>query len=282
MNNFLSLLNESVMPDVINDAINNRYRILINYDDEENHAVGTRLVEPYALGYTKANNIAFRGYQYNGDTVRGIPKWKLFRLDRILNLKPTNQHFYKQPNENGWKAENYNDNGDDSMIRIINQVHFNNTSPNDSFSPNNRLNDIRRNIDNIRNSQPINIDDFNTNNKPIENNSVKDIVDEPPKNIDFNSDEFKQMLNRNLAITDKEKARKGFKLNKKNEITPQNITTTNKEENKGPVENDTINDVIKNNDKIDNNELSDFQKMLNRNLAITDKEKARRGFSLRK
>ena len=279
MKQFTSQLNEAVMPDVVNDAINNRYRVLVNYDDEENHAVGTRLIEPYALGYTKANNLAVRSYQYNGDTNTSIPKWKLMRLDRIINWKPTKQHFYKQPNENGWKAEDYNNEGDNSMIRIINQVHFDNTSSNDSFSPNDRLNDIRRNIDNIRNSQPIKIDDFNTNNKPIENDIVKDIVNEPPKNMDFNSDEFKQMLNRNLKITDKEKAKRGFKLSNKNEITPQNDINT---DNKGPVENDTVTDIIKDNNKIDNNELSDFQKMLNRNLAITDKEKAKRGFSLRK
>ena len=75
------------------DAINNKYRILINYDDEDNHATGIRLVEPYVLGYTKAGNLAFRGYQYNGDTVRGVPKWKLFRLDRVINWQPTKQKF---------------------------------------------------------------------------------------------------------------------------------------------------------------------------------------------
>ena len=46
------VLNESVSSDSVNDAINNKYRILINYDDEDNHATGTRLVEPYVLGYT--------------------------------------------------------------------------------------------------------------------------------------------------------------------------------------------------------------------------------------
>ena len=82
-----------------------KYRILINYDDEDNHATGTRLVEPYVLGYTKAGNLAFRGYQYEGDTVRGVPKWKLFRLDRVINWQPTKQKF----NVAGLTQKGYNE-----------------------------------------------------------------------------------------------------------------------------------------------------------------------------
>ena len=286
MDKFLKLLNEAISPNIIDDAINNRYRILINYDDEENHATGIRLVEPYVLGYTKANNIAFRGYQYQGDTVRGIPKWKLFRLDRVIDFKPTNQHFNAQPKDNGWSAQNYNDIGDGSMIRVINQVKFDNTDD-EVYSP--RLNDIRRNIDNIRRSEPIKIDDFNGTKKkePVETDTIKDIIKKPNK-IDTSSDDFQKMLNRNLAITDREKAKRGFSLNKKKDIENSGSTTN-------PIVNDTIDDIV-NKDNINepivnvsndnttsnnNDSLSDFQKMLNRNLAITDKEKAKRGFSLK-
>lgn len=283
MEKFTALLNESIMPNVVDDAINNRYRVLINYDDEENHVTGTRLVEPYALGYTKANNLAFRGYQYNGASLRGVPKWKLFRLDRVISWKPTNQHFNIDPRSNGWDAEEYNNDGDNSMIRVINQVKFDN-DVDDSYSPNNRLNSIRKSIDNIKKSQPIKIDDFNKS-EPIENDSVRDVIepkhDNKPK-IDINSDEFRDMLNRNLAITDKEKSKRGFSLggNKVNNINNDNKNI--EDNNKGPVINDVVDDAMSsNNVNKDNNELSDFQKMLNRNLAITDREKAKRGFSLR-
>ena len=277
MKQFTSLLNEAVMPDVINDAINNRYRVLVNYDDEENHAVGTRLIEPYVLGYTKANNLAVRCYQYNGDTVRGVPKWKLMRLDRIINWKPTKQHFNQQPNEHGWNAEDYNNEGDESLIRILNQVRFDNTS-NNSFSPNNRLNDIRKNIDNIKKSTPIKIDDFNSTDTTVKTDDIKNIE---KQNIDTTTDDFQAMLNRNLAITDKEKAKRGFSLSKNkqvnNPISNNNEIDDSETTNQGPVNNTETNNVVNN----DNNEMSDFQAMLNRNLAITDKEKAKRGFSLK-
>ena len=118
------ILSESVTPQDVNDAIDNKLQVIINYSDEENHAPKKRLIEPYAYGMTKSGNAVIRAFQYNGDTFRGIPKWKLFRLDRITNWQPTEQHFNAQPKERGWNAEAYNEHGDNTMSNVLNQVVF--------------------------------------------------------------------------------------------------------------------------------------------------------------
>ena len=269
------VLNESVSSDSVNDAINNKYRILINYDDEANHATGTRLVEPYVLGYTKAGNLAFRGYQYEGDTVRGVPKWKLFRLDRVINWKPTKQKFNVEPRENGWNAESYNSNGDGSLTSILNQVSFDKKE--ELFSPNDRLNTLRKKTDRLKNSTPINISQMQNqpkpnNSGPITNNVTNSVSTQ-------NTPNFQKMLDRNLDLTRKEKAKKGFSLSndgiKRGPINVQQNTLN--------IDNtETTPEIVNqqnNNNNVENNK-SDFQKMLDRNLDLTRKEKAKRGFSL--
>ena len=269
------VLNESVSSDSVNDAINNKYRILINYDDEDNHATGTRLVEPYVLGYTKAGNLAFRGYQYEGDTVRGVPKWKLFRLDRVINWQPTKQKFNVEPRDNGWSAESYNSNGDGSLTSILNQVSFDKKE--ELFSPNDRLNTLRKKTDILKNSTPINISQMQNQPKPNNSGPIANNVTNSVSNQ--NTPDFQKMLDRNLELTRKEKAKKGFSLSnnsvKRGPIDAQQNTSNidNTETNKEIVNQQD------NNNNVENNK-SDFQKMLDRNLDLTRKEKAKRGFSL--
>ena len=269
------VLNESVSSDSVNDAINNKYRILINYDDEDNHATGTRLVEPYVLGYTRAGNLAFRGYQYEGDTVRGIPKWKLFRLDRVINWQPTKQKFNVEPRDNGWSAESYNSNGDGSLTSILNQVSFDNKE--ELFSPNDRLNTLRKKTDILKNSTPINISQMQNQPKPNNSGPIANNVTNSVSNQ--NTPDFQKMLDRNLELTRKEKAKRGFSLSnngvKRGPIDAQQNTSN--------IDNtETTPEIVNqqdNNNNVENNK-SDFQKMLDRNLELTRKEKARRGFSL--
>ena len=269
------VLNESVSSDSVNDAINNKYRILINYDDEDNHATGTRLVEPYVLGYTKAGNLAFRGYQYEGDTVRGVPKWKLFRLDRVINWQPTKQKFNVEPKDNGWSAESYNSNGDGSLTSILNQVSFDKKE--ELFSPNDRLNTLRKKTDRLKNSTPINISQMQNQPKPNNSGPIANNVTNSVSNQ--NTPDFQKMLDRNLELTRKEKAKKGFSLSnssvKRGPIAAQQNTSN--------IDNtETTPKIVNqqdNNNNVENNK-SDFQKMLDRNLELTRKEKARRGFSL--
>ena len=269
------VLNESVSSDSVNDAINNKYRILINYDDEDNHATGTRLVEPYVLGYTKAGNLAFRGYQYEGDTVRGVPKWKLFRLDRVINWQPTKQKFNVEPKDNGWSAEPYNYNGDGSLTSILNQVSFDNKE--ELFSPNNRLNTLRKKTDILKNSTPINISQMQNQPKPNNSGPIANNVTNSVSNQ--NTPDFQKMLDRNLELTRKEKAKRGFSLSN-NGVKRGPIDT---QQNTSNIDNTETNQEIvnqqNNNNNVENNK-SDFQKMLDRNLELTRKEKARRGFSL--
>ena len=110
----------------VNAAIENQYRVVIDYDDETDKAArGPRLIEPYVYGLSKAGNEVIRAFQYHGSTRRGIPKFKLFRLDRIVNWTPKeNSHFYAEPKKLAIAAPGYNNDGDNSLTMIFSQVHF--------------------------------------------------------------------------------------------------------------------------------------------------------------
>lgn len=121
------VLNESINQNAVTDAIDNRYRVLIDYSDAENNAPGQRLIEPYVLGITRAGNLALRSYQYQGASLRGIPKWKLFRIDRITKWRPLkNSKFDLQPRDQGFDAPAYNETGDNSLVSVIDQIKFDN------------------------------------------------------------------------------------------------------------------------------------------------------------
>lgn len=257
--------------------------------------LGTRLVEPYAVGMTSAGNVALRGYQYNGDTVRGVPKWKLFRLDRILSWKTTNDRFNVEPRKNGWNAEPYNPIGD-GLMSVSNQVRFDNGD--DYYSPSNRLNDLRMKTQRMKQSNPININDFNKQN----NQSTKQLQQQPNANkqgaiannvtqgiVKNNNDDFNNMLKRNLTITDKEKQKRGFSLSSNNNVNRGAITKQQNNDKQNTANNNSNanrigavdNSEFDNNKEIQQNQNNQhFNDMLKRNLAITDKEKQRRGFSL--
>jgi hypothetical protein len=230
------VLLENVTPSEINDAINNKIQVIINYSDEEKHAPKKRLIEPYAYGMTKSGNTVLRAYQYNGDTFRGIPKWKLFRVDRITNWLPTNNHFNAQPSERGWNAANYNETNDNSMVNVLNQVHFdyddNSTNP---YAKGSKAYQIRKQTDNLKQSQPININQ-------LQNNTSGPIVNQNIQNLNQKqNDDFQQMLKKNLEITQKEKDKRGFSLSSKNPI------------HRGPMPYKTSEDNDNENINIDNN-----------------------------
>ena len=119
-----TLLDESVSPQDVISSLNNKQGVVITYSDENSSAPDKRYIEPYVYGRTKAGNDAIRAYQYYGDTKRGVPKWKMFRLDRITSWNPTSQHFNAEPKERGWNAESYNENRDGSMVQVLNQVNI--------------------------------------------------------------------------------------------------------------------------------------------------------------
>lgn len=139
---------ESVSPDEVNHAIDSKCRVSIEYNDEggknkRGRATGPRYIEPYVYGYTKAGNPCFRAYQYNGSSFRGTPKWKLFRLDRVVSWDELEgNHFNVEPRENGWSAEKYNRNGDKSMSNVENQVKF---DDDEIYEPNQSLRNAKHN-----------------------------------------------------------------------------------------------------------------------------------------
>jgi predicted DNA-binding transcriptional regulator YafY len=109
----------------VQDAINKKQVITIYYDGDEPGGRGIREVEPVALGKSKAGNLVMRGWDREGAShtaykgEKPLPGWRLFRLDKILSLKPTGE-VYNQPHPG------YNFNGDKSMASIITIAKFDN------------------------------------------------------------------------------------------------------------------------------------------------------------
>lgn len=265
------VLKEDVSPQEVNDSINNKVQVVITYNDEKNRAPERRLIEPYAYGRSKAGNSVFRAFQYEGDTFRGIPKWKLFRLDRVTSWMPTENHFNADPKERKWSQIAYNEQGDNSMSTVLNMVKFDyDDTSNNPYDKGSDLYNIRKRTDNIKKSKNININQLNKKHQ----DDIKNSDTQKAK------DDFEAMLKRNLQITDKEKARRGFSLSNKTQPNNNVDTQQNTNNNQNILgNNEEPQNVTQNNNE---KPMTDFEKMLKRNLDITNKEKARRGFSLNK
>lgn len=122
------LLEEKTDSSKVQDAIKEKYRVVINYNSHgEDIAMGWRIIEVFAYGLTKSGNPVIRAYQPQGDTASKVPSWKFFRLDRILDWKPTGQYF-TQP------RLGFNPNGDKTMSMIYDIATFNDDVP-DTKSP---------------------------------------------------------------------------------------------------------------------------------------------------
>jgi predicted DNA-binding transcriptional regulator YafY len=121
-----SLILEIASIDSIVDAIRKRNKIVIYYDGDEPGGRGLREIEPVCFGYSKADNPVLRAWDYQGASHTGykgeqpLPGWRLFRVDKILSFKPTNEKF-------NTPRPNYNPNGDKSMLRVIINAKFDNS-----------------------------------------------------------------------------------------------------------------------------------------------------------
>ena len=71
-----------------------------------------------------AGNECLRAFQMSGDSYRGEPHWKLFRIDRIKMWNPRKQTFNVPPPMQGYDAPNYNDKGDGTMAKVLFQASF--------------------------------------------------------------------------------------------------------------------------------------------------------------
>lgn len=127
-NTLKGLICEIASVDSVVDAIKKRQKVVIYYDGDEPGGRGIRQIEPVCLGTSKAGNKILRAWDEEGSShtaykgEQPLPGWRIFRLDKILSLKPTGE-VYNTP------RPGYNFNGDKSMVSVIINAKFDNTPP---------------------------------------------------------------------------------------------------------------------------------------------------------
>lgn len=253
------VLNESIGGDKVEEAINKRLGVLITYKskaDKSNNHTGVRYIEPYVYGLTKANNEAVRAYQYYGDTKRGVPKWKLLRLDSIESWELTSETFDVEPRARGWAAQAFN--GNDKLLPVIYCVVDLNQNGVQSD-----LDILRARTRKLKNSKPVNISDING----VKTKNVTGPID---------------MSKPDVGI-------KNTSTPSRNENTPLNTDGSNKNDastppikqepqKNGPIVGDVSNPEENKAEDLMSND--DFANMIKRNLELTRKEKEKRNRDL--
>jgi len=90
----------SPSPDAIKDSVVNKRVITIYYMGDEETSPGWRTILPVYYGAREVKDGKkdyIRAWQNKGKSVRGIPKWKLFRTDRIRNWNVSSNQSFNQP-----------------------------------------------------------------------------------------------------------------------------------------------------------------------------------------
>jgi predicted DNA-binding transcriptional regulator YafY len=124
INTIKNLITEAATLEDVLDSIKNRKVVVIYYDGDEPGGRGLREIEPVCIGVSKANNRIIRAWDKEGSShtaykgEQPLPGWRIFRLDKILSLKPTGE-VYNQP------RPGYNFNGDKTMASVILNAKFN-------------------------------------------------------------------------------------------------------------------------------------------------------------
>ena len=120
-----AILEESADVNDVTSAIDNHTRVIINYHSKgDDKASGPRVIEVYAYGVTSAGNPVIRAFQPYGDTTSKVPSWKMFRLDRIVEWQPTEQHFSKPASDYYGGVGSFNPNGDNTMASVYKVAKF--------------------------------------------------------------------------------------------------------------------------------------------------------------
>ena len=102
----------------IMDGMHQRRIMELSYDDgEDPGGKGKRWVQMYAYGNSLAGHDVVRVYQVGGDTKTMQPGWKLFRVDRMNNLRKLGGTFEEA-------KPLFNPNGDKDMIKIYYITQF--------------------------------------------------------------------------------------------------------------------------------------------------------------
>ena len=192
---------QSTISDKINDAISNMKPAIINYNSGgENLATGERTIYPIAYGLSKANNPVVRAFEPKGDTVRGVPAWKFFRVDRIISWDTVdNERFNPQT------LQGINKSGDMLMTRVYNispfggGIHVNRSNEfitigpdaikkqdieqpisdkedNKTYSADSIINDILKNIEGEQNKT---VDNISNNTYTNTDNTESDTINAP-------------------------------------------------------------------------------------------------------
>ena len=113
-----SLILEIASRSDIMNGMTKRRIMELNYDDEEDPGgKGRRWIQMYCYGVSKAGNDVVRVYQVGGYTKTIQPGWKLFRVDRIKNLRKLSGTFDEA-------KPLFNPTGDKDMIKIYNITQF--------------------------------------------------------------------------------------------------------------------------------------------------------------
>lgn len=124
INTIKNLITEAATLEDVLDSIKNRKVVVIYYDGDEPGGRGLREIEPVCIGVSKANNRIIRAWDKEGSShtaykgQQPLPGWRIFRLDKILSLKPTGD-VYNEP------RPGYNFNGDKTMASVILNAKFN-------------------------------------------------------------------------------------------------------------------------------------------------------------
>ena len=124
INTIKNLITEAATLEDVLDSIKNRKVVVIYYDGDEPGGRGLREIEPVCIGVSKANNRIIRAWDKEGSShtaykgQQPLPGWRIFRLDKILSLKPTGDD-YNEP------RPGYNFNGDKTMASVILNAKFN-------------------------------------------------------------------------------------------------------------------------------------------------------------
>jgi hypothetical protein len=130
-NIFESLILEGVNAQSVNDAINRKVWVNIEYEGDEEVAAGKRTIEVYAYGLSlaKVPNLVISAYQIHGDSTNGasssgVPGWKMFRLDRITKWETKGFRFYKPISDRESGVPAFNPTGHKKMKTIYNIAKF--------------------------------------------------------------------------------------------------------------------------------------------------------------
>jgi predicted DNA-binding transcriptional regulator YafY len=126
-----NLITEGVSVSDVEAAIDGKYNVWISYSDNDSLTPTKRYIQVYNLSHTKGGNPAIRAFQISGGSTREQSNgyWKIFRLDRISEWKPTNMKWYKPVSDNNPGIPKYNRTGDKTMSvvnKMVDPTTFNN------------------------------------------------------------------------------------------------------------------------------------------------------------